>query len=197
MNTETFDWTKYSLARINLVAQGRGGCPSVLPQVDEETLIRFREALKGNLNEDDRQMLELYDSLSSFDNGTFGAALRKYYSETGHSPVDAQGTFPVRYIMIHDAHHVLIGADTDEQGELDVLAFECGLTNGGQSAQSIIPLISQTKAFGGDFEAPRIGKYWEMGCRIRQPLLDTWDLGSYLGYPLPVLRQKYGIAVDG
>lgn len=189
-----FDWTQYSLARINLVAAGRGNCGDVLPKCDDETIQRFRNALKGRLTEDDKKFLEIYDGLPACEAGTLGHGLCQYYVESGHNPVDPQGTFPVRYIMIHDAHHVLLNADTDDQGELNVLAFECGANQHGQKAESIIPVIAQARAFP-HCDIPRLAQYWEMGCKAEPGLLETFDLRRWIKKPLPEVRQKYNIKV--
>lgn len=188
-----FDWMKYSLARINIIAQGRGGCGDVLPAVDDEVIIRFRESLSGQLDQDDRLMLGIYDSLKDCQEGTLGAAMWRYYRSTGHTPVDEQGTFPVRYIMLHDAHHVLINASTDDQGELDVLAFECGMSNQQNPIAAITPLLAQMQAFSSVVNIPSIAKWWGVGCKCPVNLLDTWDISRDINKDLATLKIQWDL----
>lgn len=194
MLLKDFNWTEYSLARINLVASNRGNCSNVLPKSNDATLQAFREALKGNLTEDDRLLLEVYDRLSACQGGTLGAELWRYYQENSHTPVSPQGTFPVRYIMIHDAHHVLLNTKTDDQGELNVLAFECGMISGGQKSESLIPVLSQTRAFP-DCDIPQMARFWECGCKARPGLLETWDLSSAIDRPIEEIKYEYAITI--
>jgi hypothetical protein len=187
-----FNWADYSLARINLVASGRGNCGEILPKATDETIIKFRESLAGCLDEDDRQMLGIYDKLVDCPVNTLGFEMRNYYKNNGHSPIEPTGTFPVRYIMIHDAHHVLINASTSEQGELNVLAFECGMIKHGSSSESIIPLLAQAKAFP-DCDIVEIAKYWEMGCNAKFGLLEQWDLAQWIDKPVQEIKQTYAV----
>lgn len=190
-----FDWTQYSLARINLVAAGRGNCGDILPKSDDLTIARFREALAGKLNEDDKKLLSVYDLLGDCADGTLGSAMRQYYKTQGHSPIEPSGTFPVRYIMIHDAHHVLISADTSDQGELDVLAFECGMIQGGQKAESLIPVLAQARAFP-DCDIPRIAQHWELGCSAKPGLLETFELGDWIDRPLAEVQEAFNLPLQ-
>lgn len=195
MRTQTgFDWTQYSLARINLVASGRGNCGDVLPRCDDETILRFRNALKGKLTADDRSLLGIFDVLADCAPGSLGHGLCQYYKAEGHTPVDPQGTFPVRYIMIHDAHHVLLGVGTSDQEELNVLAFECGANQHGQKAESLIPVLAQSRAFT-NCNIPEVAKFWEIGCMAKPGLLETFDLGKWLNYPIAEIKEEYNIKV--
>lgn len=192
MLIENFDWTQYSLARINLVAEGRGNCGNILPKCDDGTIQRFREALAGRLTEDDQLMLGIYDRLAHCQQGTLGHGMAKYYRERSHSPIEPTGTFPVRYIMIHDAHHVLIEADTDEQGELNVLAFECGMIGCGQKAESLIPVLAQARVFE-DCDILQIARYWELGCKTKPGLLETFDLFNAIKLSIEQIKNDYNI----
>lgn len=189
-----FDWTQYSLARINLVAAGRGNCGNILPKSDDATIVRFRQALSGRLTQDDQALLSVYDCLKDCAPGTLGASMALYYRTQGHSPVEPSGTFPVRYIMIHDAHHVLINASTDDQGELNVLAFECGMIQRGQKAESLIPVLAQAKAFP-DCDIPQMAQYWELGCNAKPGLLETFELGHWIDHPLSAVQSAFNLPI--
>jgi hypothetical protein len=189
-----FDWTQYSLARINLVASGRGNCGDILPKSDDETIKLFRESLKGRLTDDDKEMLSIYDELEQCCENTLGFELLNYYRTEGHTPVDPKGTFPVRYIMIHDAHHVLLNAATSDQGELNVLAFECGANQKGQKAESLIPVMAQSRVFP-ECDLLQVAKHWEIGCNAMSGLLETFDLRQWMRCSVNLVQSTYNIGL--
>lgn len=210
-------WQDYTLARIALIAHGTGGCNTVLPKPSSQALIEFRAALEGRREFDDLRFFDLREQVirGYYPEGTLGDALRLYYLANGIGELDGTDIFPLRYIFLHDAHHALLGCNTDEQGELNVLAYECGQIDQGRTVAAIMPLLAQVLAFSdwlkstvGTVEELKAGKvpplehplrlcaeYWQMGTESQVNLLDGWDVAVDLPRPLDELRQQYGVTL--
>jgi len=82
--------------------------------------------------------------LNSYPLGSLGKLLYQHYLNYPSipHPNDKNG-FPARYILAHDLHHLLIDSSPNDQGEAEVMAFECGLLASRKSELSILPFISQ------------------------------------------------------
>jgi ubiquinone biosynthesis protein Coq4 len=156
--------------------------------------------LQREYSADNEQIVSLVKNLARYPQGSFGAASLAHYESEGFPFAGAEESeFPARYIFLHDAHHVLLGVPADHQGEMEVTAFEGGLV-GATRGESILPMLSQLWGFsqceGYEPDFVAIAKAWQLGCQITFNLLETWRIEEVLDYPLPVLRQKYGIPGD-
>lgn len=200
MQLEAFNWTKFSLVRVYLVAAGRGNCGDVLAQMEtgqlDSVLQEFRDSLEQNFSEDNRRIIELSRTLDTYPEGSLADELSKFYHDAPFPKVGEPNSFPARYIFLHDAHHILLDSDTSEQGELEVIAFEGGLI-GSDSVEGILPVLAQVFAFAGapdlNISIPRIAKAWEIGCKARTGLLENWDIYQDLALSVEDVRSKYNV----
>ena len=199
LTTEKFNWTKFSMVRVYLVAAGRGNCELLIEQLPrtelDPILQEFRDSLEQNFSEDNRRIVELAQTLSSYPSGTLGFELNTFYQRSPFPRLGEPDAFPARYIFLHDAHHVLLNCDTSEQGELEVIAFEGGLI-GCNTAEGILPVFSQVAAFAGmpGIDFVRIARAWEIGANARAGLLENWNIEPDLGRNLEAVRQRYNVS---
>ena len=194
-------WDLFSMVRIGKVQENNGRiCPFLtqaiesLPSTTQEFMMVMRdfyESQEGILSETNQQYVDALKG--SFDDGTLGKSLQDFYNKHTFPMIGKLGAFPAKYILIHDAHHILINVETDEQGEIDTIAFEGALINP-LSSRGIVPLLSQIRAFENtNFDVIRVAKAWEVGCNVQGDLLETWDILADLNSSISSLQQKYNI----
>lgn len=130
--------------------------------------------------------------------GTFGYALNTYYIANAGLPFPGSpdSMFPSDYLSLHDAHHVLIGADTKESGEVYVTAFECGLMSTSESR--ILPVLAQIQVLLEHknielFDAPTAFLAYRRGVNADRSLLDNFDPWDALNAPLSAIRERLGV----
>lgn len=193
-------WDLFNLVRIGKVQQREGRiCPfltSALDALPVDTKVKinvineFYLAETGLTSIDNQPYLEALNR--EYPKHSLGWELQKFYALHPFPPIGTAGAFPAKYIMIHDAHHILMGFSPDQQGEIDVCAFECGLQRG-----NIIPLLAQIKAFEYDFNIVQTGIAYTKGLKAKPeqeyPLLEQWDILSDLDKTLEVLREEYSL----
>jgi len=194
-------WDLFSMVRIGKVQENNGRiCPFLtqaiesLPSTTQEFMMVMRdfyESQEGILSETNQQYVDALKG--NFGDGTLGKSLQDFYNEHTFPMIGKLGAFPAKYILIHDAHHILINVETDEQGEIDTIAFEGALINP-LSSRGIVPLLSQIRAFENtNFDVIRVAKAWEVGCNVQGDLLETWDILADLNSSISSLQQKYNI----
>lgn len=129
--------------------------------------------------------------------GSFGYCLNTYYLGNPGLPFpgSVDSLFPEDYLSLHDSHHVLVGATTQESGEVYVTAFECGLMS--QEAR-ILPVLAQIQVLlehkGIDlFDAAIAFNAFEIGRKTNRSLLDRFDPWESLSIPIDALRDSLGI----
>lgn len=195
-------WDLFNLVRIGKVQEKQGRiCPFLTSALDAlpvdtkakiDVINQFYLAENGKTTIDNQPYL---DALSrEYPIYSLGWALQNFYAFHPFPPIGTTGAFPAKYILIHDAHHILMGFSPDQQGEIDVCAFECGLQRG-----NIIPLLAQIKAFEYDFDIIQTGKAYEKGLKVKPeqeyPLLEQWDILSDLDKTMESLRQEYNLEI--
>lgn len=191
------------MVRIGKVQESYGRiCPFLsksIEQLDVETkdvinvLNDFYQAQNGVITEENKRYRDSLDAEYLPD--TLGYALKEYYAKYPFPELGKEGAFPAKYIMIHDAHHILLGVEPDEQGELDIVAFEGAMVNS-NSVDGIIPLLAQLKAFGmTKFDINRIAYAWELGANVNGDLLENWDIMSDMNTNLNILRYQYNLCI--
>ncbi|MFQ3637877.1 MAG: hypothetical protein SNJ57_18795 [Cyanobacteriota bacterium] len=192
------EWARYNMVRIYLVAKDLPGCARLidkLPSCEIDPVIEeFRASLERNLEQDNRDVYELVQSIDQCEPETLGKCLSAHYRKTKlPNPASTDSVFPIRYIFLHDAHHVLLGSDVTPQGELEVIAFEGGLI-GSDRADALMPLLTQLMAFQGcDIDYVRIARAWEIGCKTSKDLLEFWQIENDLNQSVERLRHAYNI----
>ena len=130
--------------------------------------------------------------------GTFGYALNTYYLANAGLPFPGSpdSMFPSDYLALHDAHHVLVGADTKEAGEVYVTAFECGLITG--ASARILPVLAQIQVLlehkGIElYDAPTAFLAYQRGVECHKTFLDEFDPWDALETPIALVREQFNI----
>lgn len=131
----------------------------------------------------------LHNAINNPVPGSVGEALKDYYASGVPCPGEQPSLFPVEYIVPHDLHHVLLGADISQAGEMQVLAFESGMCH---RSEFPIMIIEQLEIFLGGlpFSSIEMMKAWNHGARVKA-LFVSWDWASELNMPLDEFRSKY------
>jgi len=155
-----------------------------------KALHEFTMGLTGGNEIDVNTLISLpYDSL--------GKILYEHYLSNPliPHPNDKNG-FPARYILVHDLHHILIGSSVDDQGEAEVMAFECGLLAQKKSELCILPFISQLlESFSHqrDLNFIKIASSFDIGLKVKGDLFESWEFETELCLSLETVRKKYSI----
>ena len=130
--------------------------------------------------------------------GLFGYALKTYYlaNESLPFPGSPDSLFPESYLSLHDAHHVLLGADTTREGEVYVTAFESGMMTGHDAR--LLTVFGQIQVLLEHhsiylFDAATAAKAFTIGSQVSRELLDSFDPWQSLDIPLASLRANFGI----
>lgn len=206
-------WKDYSLARMNLIAGNVAGCKTSLPKPSDQAIKEFRDHLERRMDLDNLRFFDLRERViaNEFPPGSLGDAMRVHYEKNGIGRNDGTDVFPLRYIFLHDAHHALLGLPTTNQGELNVIAFECAAIDQGRSVASLMPVVAQVLAFSDwikescltlekegnqdpAFHPLRVmAEYWQIGATIEADLLETWDVEKDLPIQVTDLLKKYNI----
>lgn len=101
------------------------------------------------------------------------------------------------YLSRHDIHHILMGIDTSDQGECEIMAFEGALMSrlGGKS---LLPMLFQIKAaiqdnstLIGFLNCERIAQAWQSGIDCSLTLSE--DLGALTDWTVEAIRSHYNI----
>ncbi len=131
--------------------------------------------------------------------GSFGSALHNYYENSGIPPISANPFFPKQYIQVHDAHHVLLGAAADPEGELQIISFESGMLQRCKPPLLLLDqleiLLKDSTTTGGSvqlFRAANLCEAWESGAAA-EPLLDDWNFAAELWLPIDEVRKRHNV----
>lgn len=167
--------------------------PSVLPTMEpEERDYGLKTYIKAGLNPDKESINLLLTALNNPIPDTLAWHLAEYYqSESVPTPDTEASLFPANYIIIHDLHHVLLGADTTQKGEMEIIAFESGML---QKSPAPILLLEQLEIFLGTHivDAAMLTQSWNNGAKA-MPLFENWQWQLDLDLPLEEVRTKYAV----
>lgn len=144
------------------------------------------------------------DAIASLPDGTFGREYARFMAANNIQPIVLTGNLPrdmvarnamnVRYGIIHDMVHVLLGFDTSWVGEVGVWAFV-----GAQNYGGSLNFASWMSLVVAPFRAPlRLGECWRAFWRGRQmgktaDFLIAVKLEEMLELPLEAVRKKLNI----
>ncbi|MDY7009002.1 MAG: hypothetical protein SWX82_35130 [Cyanobacteriota bacterium] len=139
------------------------------------------------------------NTLSSLPSDSLGKILYEHYLSNPliPQPNDKNG-FPARYILAHDLHHILIGSSVDDQGEAEVMAFECGLLAQKKSELCLLPFISQLlESFSHqrNLNFIKIASLFDIGLKVKGDLFESWQFENDLFFSLFPVRNKYSISI--
>ncbi|MBZ8181102.1 ubiquinone biosynthesis protein COQ4 [Oscillatoria salina] len=157
-----------------------------------QALHEFTIGLTGG-NEINVNTLKLYPSNS------LGKSLYDHYLNNPSipQPNDKNG-FPARYILVHDLHHILIDSDVEDQGEAEVMAFECGLLAQKKSELCLLPFISQileSVSHKPDLDFVKIASFFDVGLKVKGNLFESWQFENDLLLSIKTVRENYNIVV--
>lgn len=167
--------------------------PSVLPTMDpEERDYGLKTYIKAGLNPDKELVGLLLDAINNPIPDSLAWHLAKYYDDQSvPKPNTEASLFPANYIIIHDLHHILLGADTTQRGEMEIIAFESGML---QKSPAPILLLEQIEIFLSDktdcINAATLTQAWNIGFNAK-PLFENWQWQHDLELPLEQVRIKY------
>lgn len=152
----------------------------------------------------DARAEEAYAGLAHAPEGSFGAALARYYDDNEFPVPGARGGYPVPLVAVHDVAHVLGGFDTTHTGELLVGAFESGASpqrwvdywvGGMLHCQLGIQLEPGAEPALGQFPPERFYEAFSRGRAASSVVVDPhWDFWHLIELPLPDARARLGIA---
>jgi hypothetical protein len=169
--------------------------PSVLPTMDkEERDYGLKAYINAGLNPDKKSIALFLDAINNPIPDSLGEHLAEYYqSESVPTPNTEASLFPANYIIIHDLHHVLLGADTTQRGEMEIIAFESGMLH---KSPAPILLLEQLEIFLSDktdcIDAANLAKAWNIGANATS-LFENWQWQHDLNLPLEEVRNKYAV----
>lgn len=169
--------------------------PNVAPCMTEtEREYGIKEYIKAGLFPDCAVISKFQQALLNPKRGTLAYFLKKYYEDNKTIiPDDSASLFPANYIIIHDLHHVLLGTDTTQSGEMDVIAFESGMIH---RCDFPILLVEQLEIFLSDktsiVSTERLMKAWNIG-KNAELLLENWQWQDDLELPIETVKEKYKV----
>ena len=193
-------WQIFSRIRFEYVRPTctlRSQCvPSVCPSMPEdERDYGIKEYLKSGLFPDKETIAKFKKAIQSPIPGSLAFYLREYY-DTQCVPVPGADAslFPASYILIHDLHHVLLGSNVSQKGEMEVIAFESGML---QKCDPPILLLEQLEIFFSDMtdalDSIALVKAWNIGKNASTQLFENWNWTDDLDLSLESVREKYGL----
>lgn len=145
-----------------------------------------------------KQLETLKQAIARSPAGSFGYALQTYYLANPALPIpySPDSLFPPNYLLLHDMTHVLLGADTQEAGEVYVSAFECGLMTGREAR--ILTVLSQIQVLLEHrqiflYDSAIAFKAFQIGAQADRALLDTLSPLDLTEEPLGALRRSLNI----
>jgi hypothetical protein len=163
----------------------------------------------------DPELHTRYQTLSSYDDGTFGKAFADFYSMNGFAFAGIPASANEAFTTPHDSAHVLSGYDTSLQGELLVSTFTAGMHPDEPMTGHILPVIISwhlgielakfAGATTGSLDPRKFFVAWERGDETAGDTLSPrWDFWASVHEPLGEVRHAMrvpaldpGDAADG
>lgn len=166
-------------------------CPSM---TEEERDYGLKEYIKAGLFPDKHAVSAFESAIVSPAPDSLAYHLKRYYADNEVLvPGVKASLFPVSYIIVHDLHHVLLGSDTTQRGEMEIICFESGMIH---RSDAPILLLEQMEIFFSDLtdslNSATLTKAWNSG-KNAVALLDNWAWHDDLHLPLTTVREKYAV----
>lgn len=153
-----------------------------------------------------RDLTELRRSLDEAADGTVGAELCRFYSDTGFLLPGSDGVLPLEVLGSHDLHHVLTAYDASPEDEVYLAVFNAAnAVDGGMDFLAVIMLQWHQGIRLGVFDPAQAELDPQLlaaaalrGDRTTTDLCDrSWDYRSLLDLPLDDARHQLGIPTGG
>ena len=138
------------------------------------------------------------------DEGTLGHTFFLFYRDRGFPLPGEKGGFSELFVS-HDLTHVLSGFNTDMDGEVNIAAFQAGMSRTEYGWEMLMEMILDyhlglhftTAGFvepgRGHFHPEEVLKGYERGLGCSVDLIADWDYWAVMDQPLAALRDRYGI----
>lgn len=157
----------------------------------------------------DAKVAARYQSLEHYEEGTLGRSFFDFYRDRGFGLPGEKGGFSELFVS-HDLTHILSGFNTDMDGEVNIAAFQAGMSRSEYGWEMLLEMILDyhqglhfttaglVEAGRGHFHPDEVLRGYERGCRCNTDLISDWDYWSVMREPVAGLRERYGIdGVEG
>jgi len=157
----------------------------------------------------DSEVASRYQALEHYEEGTLGRTFFVFYRERGFPLPGEKGGFSELFVS-HDLTHVLSGFNTDMDGEVNVAAFQAGMSRSEYGWEMLMEMILDyhlglhfttaglVQPGRGHFHPDDVLLGYERGLRCNTDLIADWDYWAVMGERVDALRERYGIdGVEG
>lgn len=152
----------------------------------------------------DPEVAGRYQALEQLDEGTLGWCFFHFYRDRGFPLPGEKGGFSELFVS-HDMTHVLSGFNTDMDGEMNIAAFQAGMSRSEYGWEMLMEIILDyhlgLKFTTAGLVEPGLGHFhpdaalagYERGLRCNIDLIADWDYWSVVDKPVDELRERYNI----
>ncbi|MEM7433836.1 MAG: hypothetical protein AAF436_01700 [Myxococcota bacterium] len=157
----------------------------------------------------DEKIAARYQALERCDEGTLGRAFFHFYRDRAFPLPGEKGGFSELFVS-HDMTHVLSGFNTDMDGEMNIAAFQAGMSRTEYGWEMLMEIILDyhlgLKFTTAGLVEPGVGHFhpdaalrgYERGLRCNVDLIADWDYWAVVDVPVSELRERYNIdGVEG
>ena len=181
----------------------RRGLHEYLPH--ESTWARIKR-LVGAIHQyvGDSKVAARYQALEHYDRGTLGRSFFDFYRDRGFPLPGEKGGFSELFVS-HDLTHVLAGFNTDMDGEVNIAAFQAGMSRSDYGWEMLLEMILDyhqglhfttaglVEAGRGHFHPDEVLLGYERGVRCNTDLISDWDYWGVMDQSVESLRERYSI----
>ncbi len=152
----------------------------------------------------DRDVAARYQALEGYDEGTLGKCFFEFYRDRAFPLPGEKGGFSELFVS-HDLTHILAGFNTDMDGEVNVAAFQSGMSQSEYGWEMLMEMILDyhqglhfttaglVEPGRGHFHPDDVLHGYERGLRCKVDLISDWDYWAVMAEPVEALRALYGI----
>ena len=152
----------------------------------------------------DPKVAARYQALAQLDEGTLGRSFFHFYRDRDFPLPGEKGGFSELFVS-HDMTHVLSGFNTDMDGEMNVAAFQAGMSRSDYGWEMLMEIILDyhlglkfttaglVEPGRGHFHPDAALASFERGLRCNLDLIADWDYWSVIDMPVDDLRERYNI----
>ena len=185
-----------------LILYGRRAANEFTPGTPAQKLksiVREVHSLAG-----DKKRAEVYEQLSSLEEGTFGRTLYDFYRNRDFKFPGQKGNLGESAVR-HDCVHILSGTNTDYAGEIAVSAIEAAMASSEVGWEMVTEVLVDfqlgiawtlpggIKAETMNFDPDLFSRGLAVGSKVNTDLIHDWNFWDDIETPISVLRQRFGI----
>jgi len=154
----------------------------------------------------DSKVAARYQALENYEEGTLGRAFFDFYRDRAFPLPGEKGGFSELFVS-HDLTHILSGFNTDMDGEVNIAAFQAGMSRSEYGWEMLLEMILDyhqglhfttaglVEPGRGHFHPDEVLLGYERGLRCNTDLISDWDYWGVMDEPVEGLRERY--AIDG